>query len=303
MALAVAAAVSWGGTLRAEDPRNQARALAEQGFDDFEAKRYEEALAKFTQAEKLFHAPPHKLFIARSHARLGQLLRAKTSYEELLAEKLGPKAPKEFVSAQQEGREELEAVEKRTPRLRIQVTGPGAKLVKVELDGVELDGLRLGGPIPLDPGSHRVQATPLAGTGAVAESRSVDLKEGATTAIELEIGTRERGWNAPALAFLGAGAAGLIAGGVLGGLHLSEVAYLDGACPQGACPASEAKRLDDANALGLGSTASFAAGGGLFALGIVFLAVPPFREQKPALFAVRPSWVPSGGGVSVAGAF
>src|SRR5579883_2443273 len=49
------------------------------------------------RAEALVHAPTHLLYIARTEAKLGQLVEASETYARIQHEALAPDAPKAFV--------------------------------------------------------------------------------------------------------------------------------------------------------------------------------------------------------------
>src|SRR5687767_4640019 len=76
--------------------RAAARAAADAGADAFEKNDYPQALELFSRAERLYHAPPHLLFIARSLEKLGRLVEAREAYLKLAAEKLPASAPNAF---------------------------------------------------------------------------------------------------------------------------------------------------------------------------------------------------------------
>src|SRR3954447_10375848 len=77
-----------------------ARAAATQANAAFAKKLYGEALDLFLRAESLLHAPTHLLMIARTQVAMGQLMRARESYEALVRENLPASAPGVFKAAQ-----------------------------------------------------------------------------------------------------------------------------------------------------------------------------------------------------------
>src|SRR6187399_2839785 len=68
--------------------RAAARSAADAGADAFDQQRYADAVELFGRAEKLVHATPHLLFIARSLVKLGRLVEAHETYLKIQREKL-----------------------------------------------------------------------------------------------------------------------------------------------------------------------------------------------------------------------
>ena len=136
--------------------RDAARTLAEQGFEKFQQRRYDEAIALFSRAEERFHAPTHVAYIARSHEKRGELLEAAALYRKLLAETLPRDAPQPFRDAQSEAGPALEAILRRTPRLRVDVTGPAAAQATITAADRTLPPAT---PTPWDPGTVLVRVT------------------------------------------------------------------------------------------------------------------------------------------------
>ncbi len=105
----------------------------------------------------------------------------------------------------------------------------------------------------------------------------------------------------------GLGAAGLIVGGVFGGLAASSASKLKSDCPGNVCvsPADQSS-LSSANTKALVSTIGLSAGGALLATGVVlFLVSRPGapRDEAPRAAQLVPSFGPQGGGLSLVGAF
>jgi hypothetical protein len=84
----------------------------------------------------------------------------------------------------------------------------------------------------------------------------------------------------PWVAF-GVGAAGLILGGVTGGLAMGAHSTLAGECPGGTCPTDKQSDLDSYHLLGTLSTVGFAVGGVGVAAGVVLLLVQPKSDAAP----------------------
>src|SRR5215216_760448 len=110
-----------------------ARAAADAGGDAFDAGKYAEAADLFERAERLVHAPPHLLYAARAHVKLGHLVEARELYLSLTRERLPDSTPRAFRDAQQMGEKELADVEPRLPYVSVVVQGgAGATSVQVK---------------------------------------------------------------------------------------------------------------------------------------------------------------------------
>lgn len=156
-----------------------ARAAAEAGGDAFDAGKYSEAADLFERAERLLHAPPHLLFAARSHAKLGHLVEARELYLTLTREHLAATAPRPFREAQQQGERELAAIEPRLAYASVVVQGSGgASNVRVTRNGEQVPAELLGLPAPINPGQYTYQAF-------------ADGMESTTTTISFREGVRE----------------------------------------------------------------------------------------------------------------
>ncbi len=69
-----------------DQDRDSARALAKAGIALYQQGRHQEAIEQLSSAEKLFHAPAHLLYMARAHAKLGQLVVAHRLYVDVESE-------------------------------------------------------------------------------------------------------------------------------------------------------------------------------------------------------------------------
>jgi hypothetical protein len=168
-----------------DEQRAGARTLATEGAQAFNEGRFKDAVDLFTKAESLMHAPPHLLFTARAHAKLGQFVKAREAYLKIVKEQLAPNAPQAFRDAQAAADEERKQVEPHIGRLTIKVEGAeGAKDLVVAVDGQPLPSVLLGVPQPTDPGDHTVTAT---ATGFKAAPVTASLKDAGQAAVTVKM--------------------------------------------------------------------------------------------------------------------
>jgi hypothetical protein len=170
---------------QSEEDRSAARALATQGISAFNEGKHTVALDLFSRAESLLHAPPHVLYMARSAAKLGQLVRARELYLKLGREELPATAPQAFRDAQTDARNEVKALEPKLSNLVINVKllpGMDAASVKVEMDKKPISSAVLGVAFPADPGKHQLTAT---APGYQSKRVEVTLAEGGRGTAEL----------------------------------------------------------------------------------------------------------------------
>jgi hypothetical protein len=168
-----------------DEQRAGARSLATEGALAFNEGRFKDAVDLFGKAESLVHAPPHLLFMARAHAKLGQFVKAREAYMKIVKEQLPPNAPQAFRDAQVAAEEERKQVEPRIGRLLVKVEGAeGAKDLSVAIDGQPISTVLLGVPQPMDPGDHTVTAT---ATGFKAAPATVSLKDAGSAAVTIKM--------------------------------------------------------------------------------------------------------------------
>lgn len=162
-----------------------ARAAAEAGGDAFDAGKYAEAADLFERAERLLHAPPHLLYAARSHAKLGHLVEARELYLTLTREHLPVTAPRPFREAQQQGERELAAIEPRLAYVSVVVQGgAGASGVRVTRNGEQVPAELLGLPTPVNPGEYTYQAF---AEGMESTTTTVSFREGVRETVVLTL--------------------------------------------------------------------------------------------------------------------
>jgi hypothetical protein len=166
-----------------EEVRAGARAAATEGARAFHDQKWAEAADLFSRAESLVHAPPHVLYLARAQVKLGQLVKAQENYNKIVREHLDASAPKPFHDAQSEAARELKDLEPRIPSVKTSVQGD-AKNLKVTMDDVAIPSALVGVLRPVDPGTHRFQAS---GDGQVSDVVTITVKEAARETVTLTL--------------------------------------------------------------------------------------------------------------------
>lgn len=166
-----------------EQQRATARILATEGFEAFQQQRWADVVDRFGRAESLVHAPPHLLYLARGYVHLGKLVEAHETYEKLTREVLPPSAPRVSVQAQADGAKELSELDPRMSSLTISVS-PASSNATVTIDGVALAPAMIGAEVPVDPGTHTIEAK---AKGFVEAHQTVKIVEATRSSARLEL--------------------------------------------------------------------------------------------------------------------
>jgi tetratricopeptide (TPR) repeat protein len=168
-----------------DEERATARSLANQGIAAFKAKRFGEAADLFQRAESLVHSPVHLLYLGRSYASIGKLVRAQEAFLRATREELPPNSPAAFAKAVDEAGIELDAIKPSLAQLTITVTGVDADHpAEVSVDGETIPAVMVGVPVPMDPGQHRVEAKAV---GYLPAWRKISLAEGQSERLSLDL--------------------------------------------------------------------------------------------------------------------
>ena len=278
---------------RDEAAQSAARTLGLAALELYDKGDYPRALEKFEQAYLVYKAPTLGLGSARCLVKLGKLVAASERYNEVARTDLGAAATPAFRQARQEAEREGAELAAKLPKLTLMVEGASPEEVIVTLDGRAIEVSSLGAPLPVDPGSHRAEvrrgATRVAGEATVAEGEGKTImlvfpaetpkvapSAGGASSIgpsdDSGAARRTLAWVA-----IGAGAAGLVVGGVLTGLTASKKGFLDGegGCLDGRCPPGTEADVDAYNAFRIGSTVGFVVGAASGAVGITLLLTAP----------------------------
>jgi hypothetical protein len=170
---------------QSDEQRAGARSLATEGAQAFNEGRFKDAVDLFVKAESLMHAPPHLLFAARAHTKLGQFVKAREAYMKIVKEQLAPNAPQAFRDAQSAAEEERRLVEPHIGRLTIKVEGAErATDLVVAVDGQPIPSVLLGVPQPMDPGDHTITGV---ATGFKGPPVTATLKDAGLAVVTLKM--------------------------------------------------------------------------------------------------------------------
>ncbi|MEP7123585.1 MAG: hypothetical protein ABJE95_21835 [Byssovorax sp.] len=310
------------------------RASADQLYNDasklMSAAKYAEACPKLSASQKLDPAIGTLLKLGFCFTYTGQTASAWASFNdaEAMARKAGDKT---------RGDEAAKRARELEPKLSKLVIASDAADVEVRRDGAVVDRSVLGTALPVDPGAHAVTAsaagkepwsgsvTVAAGPGTttvtVPELAAVPVKAAAVVApppppgaVDAAVAPKaEAGWSTQrkvAVGVGGVGVAGLIVGGVFGGLTLSKTSSANGHCGAGDkpfCDADGLSLLKGATTTANVSNVALAVGGAALIGGVVlFLTAPageaPSKAESARLRALP--WIGSGsGGLFVQGAW
>ncbi|WP_437572481.1 hypothetical protein [Sorangium sp. So ce542] len=316
-----------------EQAKAAARALADKGWELFNAGRYEEALAAFRSAEAQVHAPPFLLLAARSCERLGRLIEARALYRRVVDEPLDASASPAFHQAQADAKAGLAALAPRIPALEVAVAGAAPGAVELTLNG---ERIAVTTPVERDPGEYKLVAT---APGYTPVTRMFRLTEGKRERVTIELSpastaaaTAPLPAPAPPAAESDARMIALIGGGAAGALVLAGVAFtlvanghasdatqqwmkvkamdrgpVNCSSPAGTDQANQCQKLssmvDDKYLFSNLAAWSFILGGAsaLGALGYTWLAGAPSEPEKQ--MHLSPLVTPGGAGVVAGGVF
>lgn len=294
--------------------KEAAKEWANRAKERFDLGDYKGAIDGIVEAEKHARPPTFTRLKAQAYEKLGKLIVAEQLYRSIAGLQLDATSPPAWLHAQAEAAKELAALTPRIPLLEVAITDDSLADGEVTIDGARLDFRQLGRLTPQDPGKHVILVK--RPNGAV-EAREITLAEGAKERVvfapkparpkgpepmPLPLPTADPGPLVPPfvkyLAF-GLGGAGLVAGGVTGGLVLSEMAKArEMACRAGTNLCTEGSRegFDSLRPIADASVASFIAGGVLVATGVVLVLLPS-KKASTVGWALSPS------GLTVQGTF
>lgn len=282
-----------------DSERNAARNLAEQGRGAFEKGDFERSRDLFHRAYALVQAPTLALYEARSLAKLGRLVESEEAYLRAVRTPLGAASPEAFRKAVREAESEAQQLGPRVPKVIVMVVGPGAELPElgVTIDGERLKAALIGVEMPVNPGSHRLQAQVPGGEVSSAdfaiaerERKTVEIRVAAPASAPPVVALRpapelqappeppRSSWHRPAaFAAGGLGLVGLGTGIVAGVMAVSKHADAEEQCPNRVCVTGSQGEdsLDSFRSLRTVSTVGYIVGAVGVAAGVTFFLTAP----------------------------
>jgi hypothetical protein len=228
--------------------RMAARDLAMTGAEAFDEQDFATALDRFQRAESLYKVPSIAVMVARSLARVGRVVEAVDKYEETLRMPLDAAAPEAFQRAVAGAKAEVEVERARVARLELRLPADAPAGTELRLDGKLVPAALVGVPIPVDPGSHRVEAR---APGRQPFGQELTLGEGGRQSLDVSLpfeqpapapvaptrlaAERGAGPSTLTVVLLAGGAAAVAGGAVTGVVALNRRSKLDDVCTPG-CP-------------------------------------------------------------------
>lgn len=270
-------------------PSSSQRALdlAYEADDLFAKGKWDDAYARFAEADGLAHSPVFVLFMARARRNAGRLLESVTLYQRVADEKVAANAPKPFRAAITDATSELAELRARIPHVRVVLVEAPPSPAEVRMDDAILEADK---SVAVDPGKHVFTAK--AGDKTVSETVEI-AASGEERRVELSFAPEKkssgklvplkRGSLAPGIAFVSLGTFGFELGAVMGGLATSTSSDVKDNCVDNHCLASDADALDRARLFANVSTGALVAGGAFMITGVVLLVVRPGGESAPTV--------------------
>jgi hypothetical protein len=255
-----------------------AKALARDGRKALKDKRWSDALAALKKADRLDPSAAIEVDLAQAQIGAGKLVEA----QKTLTAAAGTPGSRK---AHEAAKRALDALGSRVPRLTVKVKGAPAGKFTTVVDGIEVDG---SSEVAVNPGDHTIGA---AADGFVPAEQEVKLAEGGHEEITLELAPKpaapeevevkkSTGSRVPGAVLTAIGGAGLLAGGIFGGLAFTASNNAKAQCAGNACPPSAANDIAASKTYGNVSTGAFIGGGAVALTGIVLLIVAPGGSAK-----------------------
>lgn len=287
-----------------------AEALFNRGLADMKEARFETGCPALSESYRLDPRLGTLFTLAECEAKRGRIATAVTRYGDYLA--LFSRLPRE-AQAKQKGREKIAAEKKAllapaVPELTLALPPDAPRGTVVKRDDAVLADAALGIALPIDPGEHLVttqapggQVTELRITVAQGEKKQLTLQVKAAplpenrppvapAPVASAPSTGSSGQRIGAYVVGGVGVAGLILGGVTGGLAIGQKAKVDQRCVNLVCDHEGKLAVDSGRTFALVSSIGVGVGAaGLGAAVILFLTAP-----SPARQAGRRALPPGG---------
>jgi hypothetical protein len=274
--------------------KEQARELMKLADAHMAAGRYDDAYAGYQAADDIMAVPMTRLWVCKAQERRGKLIEARERCLSVgnLPAREQPE-PDPFIAARAEAAEMARALQPRIGTIFVRVTGAYVgEALSLTVDGEVVPASAHAARRPANPGEHTVVVTagPRRGeakvTLAEAEHRTVDVALPPGPPSPAPAPPRKGPLSPLVWIGFGAGAAGLIVGGVAGGVAAARAGDLEERCPDGRCDARDEAIVDDYDAAFVSahvSTAGFILAGVGVAVGVVGLFLPRGKAEAATL--------------------
>lgn len=276
---------------------SSADALFDKGVADMEAGRFATACPALAESQMLDPRPGTLFTLAECERKAGRIATARARYAEYLHIVAGMTGAARHNHAEraQIAEAQARALEPEVPMLTLRLPPKAPAGVRVMRDGQEVPAAELGAPQPVDPGEHVI--TSQAPSGSLFEQR-VTLAPGERKAVDLQLENAPvaapppvsaplppasegaepvdgKGRFIAGLAVGGFGVAGLVVGGIAGGLAIGQKGIVVPNCPNYVCNDEGYAAVRSGTTIGTVSTVGLAVGLAGVAAGVVLVLTAP----------------------------
>ncbi len=297
--------------------RQAAQALFDSADELMKRKDYAAACPKLEEVTRLIpDGLGAKLTLAECYEGAGKLASAWSTYSQVESLAARQNQPDRQTLA----RDRAAQLKPKLAKLVINVPAAVSALpgLAIKRDGKPVGSAQFGEAIPADVGDHTIEAS---ATGKLSWSTPAKVAaDGSTVTVEVQplkdappgsqppgtgpatTADDEPAWLLPlGIAVGSAGVAGLVVGGVMGGLAMGKQSDAEEQCPNGRCSAEGNDSRTGAGTFADVSTAMFIAGGVLAAAGVVIIIVAPKGGGEEAKATAALQLAP--GSVGIVGGF
>lgn len=297
----VAVALSLLGTSNLATAQESPQALYDEGLKEMLAEQYGSGCPKLQRSYELDPLPGALFTLAACYARWGKVHTAVQRYESYVqaVHQMPDAERKKQADRARAATEKLGALRPQVPTLVLSFASPPPVGVVVELDGQRVAPSVMSAPVPVDPGEHRVtvrwpdeQQSDHVEYLVAGESKTLDLAPPAaeTTQPAEPVDDGGGGGSLQTWAFVagGVGLAGLLVGGITGGMVFGEKGTVEDNCDDaGVCSADGMDAVDSAETLSMVSNIGFVVGAVGLAAGVVLYLVAPDEEPADEVAGIR----------------
>ncbi len=261
-----------------------ARNLMDIGHHKFARGDFAAALDAYRAANDIMHVSTTALGVGRALIKLNRLLEARTV---LLAASRQPPRPNEskpLLRGRRNAAKLQNDLADMIPSLRVEISVPkDVKNPKLVINGELVPAALMGQPQKMDPGEHQVE---LSAPTYKSDKQTIRLVVSQQSTVRLTLSQKSDTSfsnvfgsfiaSTPTMSLIGFGVAGagIITGGVTGGLALGAAGDAKAGCQGLVCPAANQSAADRASLLANVSTASFAIAGAGAIVGVLGMILP-----------------------------